>query len=510
MSNTAFPAGRASKAALLTLAASAVLLPAGTALAQPMYGQANAAAASGDSDEPADVMMENEQEQAVTEEKPASTVQFYGPPSPKVEHGKLGEIGWEPAPEQFPPALEEAINIVTKNYPSAMSARAAVRAASSDLKAAKWLKFPSVTANAILRESNNRAGTGRLDPQLQVEAPIWTGGRIGASIRRAEASEDASSAQYVETVQQLAITTTNTYFEIVRLTQAEQLLAESVELHNRLVGTMERRVAQEVSPVADLELARSRAAQIQQQYTVTQSQRRTALRVLAELVADPAYDLGPIPYYNSELDLPNRDALEEQSVAYDPALRRLRSQADVARAEMESTRASILPQLNAQYSYDDLFGSRVGVVVRAQTTGGLSQFSQVNAARLRIQSALEDVRVTEQQLRRDVAAEVIQYEAAKTRAAISRDASDTAARVSESYMRQFIAGRRSWLDVMNALREAVTAQLSKADAEVTVMASAARLLLRSGRWHPMFDQPVPAESDRLEIPEQRRFGPRKP
>jgi adhesin transport system outer membrane protein len=77
-------------------------------------------------------------------------------------------------------------------------------------------------------------------------------------------------------------------------------------------------------------------------------------------------------------------------------------------------------------------------------------------------------------------------------------------------MRQFIAGRRSWLDVMNALREAVTAQLSKADAEVVVMSTAARLLLRSGRWHPMFERPVSDEADRQDLPEPRRFGPRRP
>ena len=76
---------------------------------------------------------------------------------------------------------------------------------------------------------------------------------------------------------------------------------------------------------------------------------------------------------------------------------------------------------------------------------------------------------------------------AKRRAAISTDASDTASRVSASYMRQFIAGRRSWLDVMNALREAVTAQLSQVDSELSVMSAASRLMLRSGRWRPQFE-----------------------
>ena len=62
-------------------------------------------------------------------------------------------------------------------------------------------------------------------------------------------------------MQDLANTVTNTYFEIVRQTQSEQLLAESVDVHRQLVATMERRVKQEVSPIADLELARSRLAQ---------------------------------------------------------------------------------------------------------------------------------------------------------------------------------------------------------------------------------------------------------
>ncbi|MDE8651823.1 TolC family protein [Novosphingobium album (ex Liu et al. 2023)] len=413
------------------------------------------------------------------------TTTLYGPPSPKAKRGDLPAIGWSNPAGQVPPALEEAVSIVTRNYPSAQSARAALRAAASDVKGAKWLRFPTVSGNLSYLDDS-----GSPEPQIVVEAPIWAGGRITANIRRAQAEEDASSAQYVETVQNLALTTTQTYFEIARLTVREQLLKESLAEHNRLVGTMERRVSQEVSPLADLELARSRAAQIEQDYNSTQAQRLTALRVLAQLVADPDYDLGPIPFYDPSVDLPDRDVLEEQAVAYNPTLDRLKSETDIARAQLDTSRAQILPQINAQYSYDNIFGSRVGVVLRSQTTGGLSQLSAVNSAALRIQSAMENVRVAEQELRRNVASDIIQYESSKARATISTSAASTATRVSESYMRQFIAGRRSWLDVMNALREAVTAEIAKSDAEFTAMATAAKLLLESGRWRPVFDEPA--------------------
>ena len=410
---------------------------------------------------------------------------LYGPPSPKARRGELAAIGWTDPGSQIPPALEIAVNIVTRNYPSASSARAALRASAADVRSAKWLRFPSISGNVSYLDN-----TGSPQPQLVVEAPIWAGGRLSANIQRAEALEESTSAQYIETVQSLALTTSQTYFEIARLTLREQLLEDSLAEHNRLVGTMERRVEQEVSPLADLELARSRSAQIEQEYTSTTAQRLTALRVLAQLVADPDYDLGPIPFYDPSVDLPSRDVLEEQAVAYNPTLDRLKAQTDVARATLAANRASILPQVNAQYSYDEVFGSRVGVVLRSQTTGGLSQLSDINSASLRIQATIENTRVAEQELRRSVASDIITYEASKKQATISTSAASTASRVSESYMRQFIAGRRSWLDVMNALREAVNAQIAKSDAQIITMATASKLLLQSGRWRPVFDEPV--------------------
>ncbi len=409
---------------------------------------------------------------------------FYGPPRPKAKKGELGSISWNEPGAHVPPALEEAVNLVTANYPSALAARAALKATAADVKAAKWLRFPSISADLQYLDDSNTP-----EPVLRVSQPIWSGGRLGANIRRAKASEDATSSQYIETVQDLALTTSQTYFEVARLTRREQLLEESVSEHERLVETMQRRVDQEISPIADLELARSRLAQIQQEFTVINSQRLSALRVLAELIADPTYDLGPMPYYDSEAELANPDAFEDQAVAYDPTLQRLYAEADIARADLDTRKASLLPQVEAQYTRSEFIGSRVGVVLRQQTNGGLSQFSEVRSARLQIDSAIEGIRVSEQQLRRDMETLLIQYRAARERASISRSAASTAANVSASYTRQFIAGRRSWLDVMNALREAINAQVGLSESEVLVMSAATQLQLLSGRWRPQFTDP---------------------
>lgn len=405
---------------------------------------------------------------------------LYGPPSPKAEKGKVPDVGWGPAPAQVPAALEEAIRIATRTYPTAKAARAALRGAAADVRTARWQRFPVVGVDVSLLDTINP------EPELTVEMPIFTGGRIGATIRRAKAAENVSSARYVETIQTLALNTAQVYFQIIQFTRRERLLAVSLVEHRKLVGTMERRVAQEVSPLADLELARSRTAQFEQEYNIAHSQLETALRILAELIADPNYELGAIPTFNPALDLPDRASIGEEAQAFDPALRRLGSEIDVARAEFDATKASIWPRLNGQYSYTDFFGSRVGVVARLQTQPGLSQFSQNESARLKVDTAVETRRQAAQQLGRVIDADLIEFDAARDRASISTSASDTASRVALSYMRQFIAGRRSWLDVMNALREAVNAEIGKSDAEVTAMSASVRLLLRSGRWRPFF------------------------
>ncbi len=54
------------------------------------------------------------------------------------------------------------------------------------------------------------------------------------------------------------------------------------------------------------------------------------------------------------------------------------------------------------------------------------------------------------------------------------------AEVLASYDRLFIAGKRNWLDVINAARELIQAQTTLAEAEALWIASRARLRLHVG------------------------------
>lgn len=407
----------------------------------------------------------------------------YGPPAPPELHsGSIPAV--EPPPAIPDPLAETAWNAV-RNYPAVRAAEASIRASDADLRAAKWLRFPSVSAGARLDHDR----MGELAPQLQIEQPLWAGGRITAGIGRAEAAQALAEAQLGETIEDIALQALTAYFEVARATRRGIILKDSLDEHQRLVDSMARRVAQEVSPRSDLELARSRAAQVQQQLSLTVAQRYTNLQRLAELTGNPNFEPGPTPTYSAALHHPPTEAAVPQALACDPTRRRLAAEAEIAEAERRIAEASIFPQVSAQLSQDRDFGTRLGLVVSAQTNGGLSSFAAAEGARLREQASELQIAVAERELREEILLDVIENTTSRGTIETSGAAAASAEEVTESFMRQFITGRRTWLDVMNAVRESMSAELTLVDAQTTAMTSAARLLLRTCEWRPELMEP---------------------
>lgn len=381
--------------------------------------------------------------------------------------------------------LADAISIASAGYPSVSAARSQVRAARSDLSGARWLRFPSASVEA----ASTGTGSGDTDWALNVEQPLWAAGRIGGTIRQNKALVQGAEAGVSEVQLEVALRVAQSFFDFQRLAMRETILEDSLTEHQKLVDSMERRVAQELSPTSDLDLARSRKSQVEQELAATNGARRAALSRLRELTGNPAYLVGGIIRYDANFHHPMADGLMDEAVAYDPKRKRLQAQARAADAEVTVKRASILPQLNAQYQRPTFGDDRVGLVLRAQTEG-LSRFSSVDAARQRRQAAELQIVTAERELRETISADLLENSVSRTRVSTSGSAATSAQAVTESFMRQFVAGKRTWFDVMNAVREGTSARLSEADSRVSAVASATRLLLRSGRWMPFASEDV--------------------
>lgn len=397
----------------------------------------------------------------------APTSATYGPPAPASSITQV--------PASIDPLLARAGDLALERYPSMQAANALVRATEQDVRAAKWLRFPSASVSAATRGSE-------IDPQLQVFQPLYAGGRIDASIDRAKAVQSASQAEVGVTAFDILTRVSRAYYGVVRGIRVGAILDQSLAEHQRLVESMERRVAQEVSPRSDLDLARSRAAQVRQELSLTTAQRYAALQQLRELVGDPNFEVDPLPVYNKQLHHPKTENLVQAALTCDPSIRRLQSEVEVADADRKLAKAALFPQLGVQLSHDRFRGTGVGVAVQANTNGGLSPVAAANAAAARTNAARFRVTVAERETREAVILDIVENTAAAAQVESSKDAAASSANVTDSFMRQFITGRRTWLDVMNAVRESNAARIALANAELSAMSSSARLLIRSCQW----------------------------
>lgn len=407
--------------------------------------------------------------------------QTYGPTAESAPAVPSGD----PAPPMIPTELAAAATKAVNANPSMRAARLSNRAAATDVRSARWLYGPSVSVNAFAFEGGSAiVRDDRFTANLVVDQPIWQGGRIGGTVDRARAAVRQSEAVTDETGQDVAERVTNVYFELVRALERVRALDLGLEEHRNLVGSIERRVAQEVSPRVDLELARSRTNQLIEQQTTARAQASANLEQLRVLLADPTFMPAASPRYDPALHHPSDAAAVEAATRCSPTRRRLQAESLVARADRRLARANLLPRLSAQFSSNEVTGERVGLAFSAATNGGLSQFEAERAARFREQAAETRIGAADLELQTSLAADFAENRASRDRVASSRIAAESARAVTDSFQRQFVVARRSWIDVMNAALEATQAEVAVRDAEVSAMASAARIALRTCRWQP--------------------------
>ncbi|NTV09406.1 MAG: TolC family protein, partial [Zoogloea sp.] len=125
--------------------------------------------------------------------------------------------------------------------------------------------------------------------------------------------------------------------------------------------------------------------------------------------------------------------------------------------------------------------SRALLVLQAQPGAGLSAGSGVDAAVARRDSVRMSYAAAERDLQERVTQDWNEWSAARLRLESAAQSQVMAAEVSESYARQYVAGRKSWLDVLNSVREATQAAFSVEDARSQALAAGMRLRAQCGK-----------------------------
>ena len=385
--------------------------------------------------------------------------------------------------------LERLMALALASHPSAQSQRAQLQSAQSGLDSARWQFYPTPSIAV------EQAHTASTDPSyrgdnrvatLRLQQPLYTGGRLSASMDKAKASLEIGQSALEEVEQQLGLRVVQAYGEWMSAHLKTQAQEKSVSTHIRLSEQVKRRISVGASADSDLVLAMARLESVHAESQATRAQGEMALARLNQLLGSPVEIANLTALLASARELPaDSQVLLAQALEKSPAIQKAKAQARVQEAVVLERRAELSPEvylrLERQYGNFNLPNSspenRLFFGLSSRFGAGLSSLTNVEAARAQHQAALAEIEVQS----RNVAEQVLTDQALALSSARRLQAVQAAlnanADVSASYDRQFLAGRKTWIDVMNAARELTQTEMQLADLQASLVAVSWRLAI---------------------------------
>lgn len=369
---------------------------------------------------------------------------------------------------------DQVLQSALASHPTLQGKRSAQAAARAEQDGAEWQRYPALSVESA-QANNGNSGL------VRIEQPLWTGGRITAGINAAGRRLDAAGAALEEEKLNLTLRVIAAYTEATRQKARQEHATSGVAEHEKLLGMIRRRVGQEVSSLTDQRLAESRMYQAVNDHSVATQALNNSLAQLTQLAGKPVVEVSALGM--SELAAPvGLHAVLSQALLYSPVLRRLTYDEEAANADIAYKRSAYMPQLvlRLEKNMGPMNDSRAMLVMLAQPGAGLSAMSGVDAAIAKREAVQMARETAERDTRERVTLDWNEWTAARLRLENASQSRTMSAEVFESYTRQYVIGRKTWIDVLNAVREATQSQFALEDARAQAIAASLRLSAQSG------------------------------
>ncbi|WP_341686264.1 TolC family protein [Limnohabitans sp.] len=386
-------------------------------------------------------------------------------------------------------SLQQLIATSLDSHPSVRAQEAQVRASQSDIELAQQQFLPSFNLSWEKAQSRSHAdnayASGQSVALARLQQPLWTGGRLTANLDKTRAQHRLAIAQLSETQIQLGLRIVQAYGEWWAAEHKHQALENSLAIHTELKRQISHRAQQGASAQGEVTLSTARLEQLRAEVQNTRTQGAVALTRLQELSSQglsisslkASYTPAPV------IDTLFEEALHAQAIEQAPILERLKAQQAIVVHEREEKAATRWPEIYVRAEHQAgsadtpqaFSGNRVFIGLTASTGAGLSLSKQMDSLLQRERAIEAEVEAAHRNLREQIQTEVLWLRASQDRItslALHVQASQS---IQEAYARQFNAGRKTWIDVMNAARELTQAHVQIAEAQAMALTAAWRL-----------------------------------
>lgn len=389
-------------------------------------------------------------------------------------------------------SLGDALAIVWRENPQVMQAELALKATGYEISGSYTGYLPYLQVQTAQGENDNSS-------TVRIVQPLWNGGLTGAQVDQAKARQLIALAELNKTRLDLAMRVAETYFNVAlaqdQMEQWDRYLASL----QKLLEVIERRAEQGASPMADQQTAISRLR-------LAEAGRESSRAVLAANQAQLSSLLNRPP---AEVVWPAEGSgLSDEDIARiltdfaeaHPDRQLAMSQIKLQEATARVSKASLWPELSAQYRrqfegtvIDPNDDDAALLVLSYQTNSGLRGYRAYQAEQQRVESAEARLKFAIRELESRIRVLRAQRTAALQQGAAQEQASEASERLIESFERQFLVGRKTWLELLNTYREANDSRLQSIAAKRAFWLADVQLALQGLYWRRLTQDAPPID-----------------
>jgi len=167
--------------------------------------------------------------------------------------------------------------------------------------------------------------------------------------------------------------------------------------------------------------------------------------------------------------------MQSRAIETSANLRKIDAQRKALTEEVREKKSEWMPELFVRMERQEYRGdgtaalginNRIFFGFASRFGAGLSNFTAVESLEKRQESIRFEYETARRALSEVVQMDIEQLLALESRIPLLNSALESARQTLEAWDRQFLAGRRSWVDVMNAAREEAQAEIEVQDAQV--------------------------------------------
>lgn len=380
--------------------------------------------------------------------------------------------------------------VVVKQHPSVQAALRQVESARQDVEGAKWQFLPTPSIGGERSSKKADGITDRRSTFVRLQQPLWTGGRLSAQLDKAQAQESVVSHALEE--QRLSLTTRwlQLWAEVQSAELKEKAYKESEEQHRKYFTQVQNRATEGHAPRSDAQLSLTRLATVQAEREQARTQKRQAISRLEQMYGGSMSThaiawTAPLRTHATHTTTPSKTAKDWLIQVEDqhPILQKASAVLHTVRADLALAKSKASPELYVRGEIIDGDNTRTTRQIYLGLTSnfgaGLSNLSIIAAAQAKLDAQEHETETRRREIAEQVLADVESLESQGQRLkflGLSLASADEFLQASE---RQFLAGRKSWQELMNTAREKAQILTQLAEAQTAQWLAQQRLLVLS-------------------------------